>query len=73
MTRWKSTRTGTAGHLQKVFPHGGVSEFAGQLCETIGRTAGKIAVITDRDNCVAVTGAPRREIQDKQISLSWSG
>ena len=47
---------------------GGVSEFAGQLCETIGRTAGKIAVITDRDNCVAVTGAPRREIQDKQIS-----
>ena len=47
---------------------GGVSEFAGQLCETIGRTAGKIAVITDRDNCVAVTGTPRREIQDKQIS-----
>ena len=47
---------------------GGVSEFAAQLCETIGRTAGKIAVITDRDNCVAVTGAPRREIQDKQIS-----
>ena len=27
--------------------------------ETIGRTAGKIAVITDRDNCVAVTGAPQ--------------
>lgn len=38
---------------------GGVSEFAGQLCETIGRTAGKIAVITDRDNCVAVTGRPQ--------------
>ena len=47
---------------------GGLGDFTGQMCETIGRTAGKIAVITDRDNCVAVTGAPRREIQDKQIS-----
>lgn len=60
VTRWKSTRTGTAGVIFKKYSlMGGVSEFAGQLCETIGRTAGKIAVITDRDNCVAVTRRPQ--------------
>ena len=52
---------------------GGVSEFAGQLCETIGRTAGKIAVITDRDNCVAVTGAPGVRSKTSRSPLSWSG
>lgn len=47
---------------------GGVVDFAGQLCETLNRTTGRVAVITDRDSCIAVAGAPRRELQDKQIS-----
>lgn len=47
---------------------GGVVDFAGQLCETLNRTTGKLTVITDRDSCVAVAGAPRRELTDKQIS-----
>ena len=33
---------------------GGLAEFAGQLCETLNRTTGRIAVICDRDNCIAV-------------------
>lgn len=47
---------------------GGVVDFAGQLCETLNRTTGKLTVITDRDSCIAVAGAPRRELTDKQIS-----
>ena len=47
---------------------GGVVDFAGQLCETLNRTTGKLSVITDRDSCIAVAGAPRRELTDKQIS-----
>lgn len=47
---------------------GGVSEFAGQLCETLWRTSGRICVITDRDSCIAVAGAPRRDLMDKQVS-----
>ncbi len=47
---------------------GGLVEFAGQLCETLNRTSGRVAVITDRDNCIAAAGAPRRELMDKAIS-----
>jgi len=47
---------------------GGVSEFAGQLCETLNRTTGRPCVITDRDSCIAVSGAPRRELADKPVS-----
>ena len=47
---------------------GGLAEFAGQLCETLNRTTGRIAVICDRDNCIAAAGVPRRELNDQQIS-----
>ena len=41
---------------------GGLSEFAGQLCDTLNRTTGRPAVITDRDSCIAAAGQPRREL-----------
>ncbi len=47
---------------------GGVAEFAGQLCETVYRTCGQMCAITDRDSCIAVAGAPRREVLDKAVS-----
>ena len=47
---------------------GGVTEFAGQLCETLWRTSGHICVITDRDSCIAVAGVPKRDFLDKQVS-----
>ena len=47
---------------------GGVVDFAGQLCDTLNRTTGRLTVITDRDSCIAVSGAPRRELQDRRIS-----
>lgn len=47
---------------------GGLTEFAGQFCDTLNRTTGEVAVITDRDSCIAVAGSARRELQDKRIS-----
>lgn len=47
---------------------GGLGEFASQICESLYKTMGKIAVITDRDTCIAVSGTPRREVGDHRIS-----
>lgn len=54
--------------FKKYSQLGGVTDFAGQLCEALSRTSGQIAVITDRDSCIAVGGVPRRELADKRIS-----
>ncbi len=47
---------------------GGLSEFSSEFCESLSRTTGHVAVITDRDNVIAAFGAPRRELMDKQLS-----
>lgn len=47
---------------------GGVADFAGQMCETLAKLSGLVAVITDRDNTLAVSGAPKRELADRSIS-----
>ena len=54
--------------FRKYSQLGGVTEFAAQLCETLSRTVGQIAVITDRDSCIAVGGVPRRELAEKRVS-----
>ena len=52
---------------------GGLADFAGQVCETLNKTTGRVAVITDRDACIAVAGAPRRDLMDKQLSERLEG
>ena len=52
---------------------GGLSDFAGQMCETLNKTSGHVTVITDRDACIAVSGAPRRELADKRLSEKLEG
>lgn len=47
---------------------GGLSDFAGQMCETLNKTTGLATVITDRDSCIAVSGVPRRELAEKRVS-----
>lgn len=47
---------------------GGLSDFAGQMCETLNKTSGLVTVMTDRDSCIAVSGAPRRELAEKRVS-----
>ena len=47
---------------------GGLTDFAGQMCDTLTKTTGQIAIITDRDACIAAAGLPKRELADKRIS-----
>lgn len=47
---------------------GGLSDFAGQMCETLSKTTGQIAVITDRDTVLAAAGCAKRELVDKRVS-----
>jgi AbrB family transcriptional regulator (stage V sporulation protein T) len=47
---------------------GELSNFAGQFCETMHKATNQITVITDRDSIISVSGAPRRELNEKRIS-----
>ncbi len=47
---------------------GDLQNVAGQMCETLYKTTGCPAVITDRDSVLAVSGAPRRELQERRVS-----
>lgn len=52
---------------------GGLSDFAVQMCDTLHKTTGRVAVITDRDTCIAVAGTARRELVDKRVSAELEG
>ena len=54
--------------FRKYSQMGDVSDFAGQICEAMGRSSGLAAVITDRDSIIAVGGVPKRELMEKRIS-----
>ncbi|MCD8144599.1 MAG: AbrB/MazE/SpoVT family DNA-binding domain-containing protein [Oscillospiraceae bacterium] len=45
-----------------------ISDFAGELCESLSKATGCMALVTDRDVVVAVSGAPKRELGEKPIS-----
>lgn len=47
---------------------GGLGDFSAQLCESLYKTTGKMAAITDRDICLSVAGSGRRELTNKNIS-----
>ena len=54
--------------FKKYSPMGELSDFAGQISETMYKTTGKIAAVTDRDSVIAYFGAPKREFMDKAFS-----
>lgn len=54
--------------LKKYSPIGELSEFATQYAETLARTTGHIACISDKDTIIAVSGASKREYLEKSIS-----
>ena len=54
--------------FKKYSQLGDVSDFAGLICDALSRNTGLTAVITDRDSCVAVGGAPKRELSEKRLS-----
>ena len=47
---------------------GGLDDFAAQLCETMNKSAGFTAAVTDRDSVIAVSGGGRRELLGKGLS-----
>ena len=54
--------------FKKYSPRGDLSDFAGQLCESIGKHTGRIAAVSDRDSIIALSGAPKRDLLDKPNS-----
>ncbi len=54
--------------FKKYSPMGDLSDFAGQICDSIGKNTGRIAAVSDRDSIIALAGAPRRDLLDKRNS-----
>ena len=62
--------TGREGEviLKKYSPIGELSEFASNYAETLAKTTGHIACITDKDSVIAVSGGARKEYLEQSIS-----
>ena len=56
--------------FKKYSPMGDLADFAVQICDSIGKNTGHIAVVCDRDGVIAAFGAPRRELLEKRCSPS---
>ena len=54
--------------LKKYSPIGELSEFAGEYAETLSKTTGHIACITDKDTVIAVSGGNKKEFLEKSLS-----
>lgn len=54
--------------FKKYSMMGGLTDFAGQLCETLYKTTSHPTFITDRDSIIAVSGTSRRELMDRPVS-----
>lgn len=54
--------------FKKYSPIGELGEFASDYAETLSKTSGAAAVITDKDNVIAVSGVPKKELNDKRVS-----
>ena len=54
--------------FKKYSPMGELSDFAGQICETLNKTTASFSAVSDRDTFLAVCGVPKRDLSDKRIS-----
>jgi AbrB family transcriptional regulator (stage V sporulation protein T) len=54
--------------LKKYSPIGELGDFAKEYAESLADSTGHIALITDRDVIIAVSGAPKKDFLDKPIS-----
>ncbi|MBQ4564653.1 MAG: recombinase family protein [Lachnospiraceae bacterium] len=54
--------------FKKYSPMGDLTDLAVQICESIAKNTGHIAVVSDRDSIIAVAGAPKRDLMDKRNS-----
>ena len=56
------------GDPKKYSPIGELSEFATEYAETLAKTTGHIACITDKDTVIAVSGGSKKEYLEKGVS-----
>ena len=54
--------------LKKYSPIGELSEFATGYAETLSKTTGHIACITDKDTVIAVSGGSKKEFLEQSLS-----
>lgn len=54
--------------LKKYSPIGELSEFASGYAETLSKTTGHMACITDKDTIIAVSGGSKKEYLEQDIS-----
>ncbi len=62
------TDSGGTVIFKKYSPIGELGEFATQYAESLAKSSGLAACITDKDNIIAVSGAPKKELREKRIS-----
>lgn len=53
--------------LKKYSPIGELGDFAKEYADSLNEAIGHIALISDRDNIIAVSGAPKKEFLNKSI------
>lgn len=62
----------TAGDGEVIFkkysPISEISHFSGKYSEVLSRTSGMPILITDRDHVVSVSGIPKKELLEKNVS-----
>lgn len=54
--------------LKKYSPIGELGDFAQEYADSLSETTGHIALISDRDAIVAVSGAPKKQWLDKPVT-----
>jgi len=54
--------------LKKYSPIGELTEFAGEYVESLFETTRYIAIITDRDGVIAVSGSSKKDYAEKRLS-----
>ncbi len=56
--------------FRKYSPLGDLQDFSAQICDAIHKNTGHIAAVSDLDSILAVSGAPRRELQERPNSAA---
>ena len=54
--------------FKKYSPIGELGEFAAQYAESLSKSTGVPACITDKDSIIAVSGIPKKELREKKVS-----
>ncbi|NLJ98384.1 MAG: stage V sporulation protein T [Tissierellia bacterium] len=54
--------------LKKYSPIGELNEFANEFCESLYENTNYTAIISDRDNIIAIAGGSKKEYLEKRVS-----